>query len=164
VRYTAYQRIYERFSFLTLPRAQNGRILRHSRAMSGSAGLSPSKNRKPEGSTLSAYARNLKKECAGLVAGQAAFTAEIRDGVLVFDFIFPPLQRTGSSLSIPKSGTSAQEAGALASHVVPSLISVSVMDLVLRRLRTVGSTPTRFRHIHFASNGLCGSQVGTSGQ
>jgi hypothetical protein len=58
--------------------------------MSGSAGLSPSKNRKPEGSTLSAYARNLKKECAGLVAGQAVFTAEIRDGVLVFDFIFPP--------------------------------------------------------------------------
>ena len=36
------------------------------------------KNRKPEGSTLSGYARNLKKECAGLVAGQAVLTAEIR--------------------------------------------------------------------------------------
>jgi hypothetical protein len=46
--------------------------------MSGSVGLSPSRNRKPEGSTLSAYARNLKKECAGLVAGQAALIAEIR--------------------------------------------------------------------------------------
>src|SRR6267143_1713417 len=46
--------------------------------MSGSAGLSPSRNRKPEGSTLSVYARNLKKECAGLVAGQAVLTAEIK--------------------------------------------------------------------------------------
>jgi hypothetical protein len=78
VRYTAYRRIYEKFSFLTRPRGQNGRILRLSRAMSGSAGLSPSRNRKPEGSTLSVYARNLKKECAGLVAGQAVLTAEIK--------------------------------------------------------------------------------------
>src|SRR6266852_6870095 len=46
--------------------------------MSGSAGLSLSRNRKPEGSTLSGYARNLRKECAGLVAGQAVLTAEIR--------------------------------------------------------------------------------------
>src|ERR1700756_1825397 len=46
--------------------------------MSGSAGLSPSRSRKPEGSTLSGYARNLRKECAGLVAGQAVLTAEIR--------------------------------------------------------------------------------------
>jgi hypothetical protein len=30
------------------------------------------------------YARNLKKECAGLVAGQAVLTAEIRTPVLVF--------------------------------------------------------------------------------
>lgn len=44
--------------------------------MSGSAGLSPSRNRKPEGSTLSGYARNSRKECAGLVAGQAVLTAE----------------------------------------------------------------------------------------
>src|SRR5258708_9653423 len=77
-RYTVYQRIYERFSFLTRRRGQNGRILRHSRAMSGSAGLSPSRNRKPEGSTLSEYVRNLRKECAGLVAGQAVLTAEMR--------------------------------------------------------------------------------------
>src|SRR5262249_17391317 len=40
--------------------------------MSGSAGLSPSGNPKPEGSALSGYARNLKKECGGLVAGQAS--------------------------------------------------------------------------------------------
>jgi hypothetical protein len=45
--------------------------------MNGFAGLSPSKNRKPEGSTLSGYAANLRKECAGLVAGQAVRTAEI---------------------------------------------------------------------------------------
>lgn len=82
VRYTAYRRIYEKFSFLTRPRAQNGRILRLSRAMSGSAGLSPSRNRKPEGSTLSVYARNLKKECAGLVAGLAVLTAEIKTAYL----------------------------------------------------------------------------------
>src|SRR5690348_5349818 len=42
------QRIYEKFSFLTRRRWQNGRILRDSRAMRGSAGLSPSRNRKPE--------------------------------------------------------------------------------------------------------------------
>ena len=78
MRYTVYRRIYERFSFLTRWRGQNGRILRHSRAMSGSAGLSPSRNRKPEGSTLNGYARNLREECAGPVAGQAVLTAEIR--------------------------------------------------------------------------------------
>jgi hypothetical protein len=50
--------------------------LRHSRAMSGSAGLSPSRNRKREDSTLSEYARNLRKECADLAAGQAVLTAE----------------------------------------------------------------------------------------
>ena len=82
VRYTAYRRIYEKLSFLTRPRGQNGRILRPSCAMNGSAGLFPSRNRKPEGSTLSVYARNLKKECAGLVAGQAVLTAEIRTAYL----------------------------------------------------------------------------------
>jgi hypothetical protein len=46
--------------------------------MSGSAGLSPSRNRKPEGSTSSEYARNSKRECAGLVAGPAVLTAEIK--------------------------------------------------------------------------------------
>jgi hypothetical protein len=46
--------------------------------MSGSAGLSPSRNRKPESSTLNGYAQNLRKECAGLVAGQAVLTVEIR--------------------------------------------------------------------------------------
>ena len=82
MRYTPYRRIYEKLSFLTRPRGQNGRILRPSRGMSGSAGLSPSRNRKTEGSTLSVYARNLKKECAGLVAGQAVLTAEIRTAYL----------------------------------------------------------------------------------
>jgi len=44
--------------------------------MSGSAGLSPSRNRKPEGSTSSEYARNSRKEFADLAAGQAVLTAE----------------------------------------------------------------------------------------
>jgi hypothetical protein len=44
--------------------------------MSGSAGLSPSRNQKLEGSTLSGYVRNSRKECADLVAGQAVLTAE----------------------------------------------------------------------------------------
>ena len=38
--------------------------------------ITPSRNRKPEGSTFSGYARNLRKECAGRVAGQAVLTAE----------------------------------------------------------------------------------------
>src|SRR5260221_3989523 len=71
-----YHRIYEGFSFPIPLLGQTGRTLRHSRAMSGFAGLSPSRNRKPEDSTLSGYARNSRKECAGLVAGQAALTAE----------------------------------------------------------------------------------------
>jgi hypothetical protein len=71
-----YLGIYERFSFPIPLHGQNGRILRHSRAMSGSAGLSPSRNRKREDSTLSEYARNLRKECADLAAGQAVLTAE----------------------------------------------------------------------------------------
>src|ERR1700680_1389068 len=71
-----YLRICERFSFPIPLRGQNGRTLRHSRAMSGSAGLSPSRNRKREDSTLSECARNLRKECADLAAGQAVLTAE----------------------------------------------------------------------------------------
>src|SRR5262245_48935221 len=69
--------ICERFSFPTRRRGQNGRILRHSQGMNGSAGLSPSRNRKPEDSTLSGYSPSLRKECAGLVAGQAVLTAEL---------------------------------------------------------------------------------------
>src|SRR6202007_1226603 len=71
-----YLRICERFSFPIPWHGQNGRTLRHSLAMSGSAGLSPSRNRKREDSTLSEYARNLRKECAGLAAGAAVLTAE----------------------------------------------------------------------------------------
>ena len=71
-----YHPIYERFSFPILLLGQHGRILRHSRAMSGSAGLSRSRNRQPEGSTLSGYLRNSRKVRAGLVAGQAVVTAE----------------------------------------------------------------------------------------
>jgi hypothetical protein len=81
VRYTAYRRIYEKLSFLTRPRWQNGRILRPSRAMSGSAGLCPSRNRKPEGSTLSVYARNLKKDapliCGLFLGRQASMPTEL---------------------------------------------------------------------------------------
>jgi hypothetical protein len=46
--------------------------------MSGSVGLSPSRNRKLEGSTLIGSAQNLRKECTGLVAGQAVLTAETK--------------------------------------------------------------------------------------
>src|SRR5262249_16207366 len=77
-RYTAYQRICERFSFRTRRHGQNGRTLHHSLAMSGFVGLSPSRNRKPEGNTLSGSARNLRKECGGRVVGPAVLTAEIR--------------------------------------------------------------------------------------
>lgn len=48
--------------------------------MSGFAGLSRSRNRKPEGSTSSGCAQNLRKECVGLVAGQAVLTAEVKGG------------------------------------------------------------------------------------
>ncbi len=115
VRYTAYRRIYEKFSFLTRPRGQNGRILRPSRAMSGSAGLSPLRNRKPEGSTLNVYARNLKKECAGLVAGQAVLTAEIKRRTCIRHRPLPtPTERLLSS--IPKSRASAHQAGVRERH------------------------------------------------
>jgi len=38
------------------------------------------KKPEPESNTLSGSALNLRKECAGLVAGQAVLTAEIRSG------------------------------------------------------------------------------------
>jgi hypothetical protein len=88
-----YPAIYEEFSFLIRRRGQNGRILLHSRAMSGSAGLSPSRNPKPEGSTSSEYARNLRKECVGLVAGQAVLTAD----AYFYSICFSPLPRSGSN-------------------------------------------------------------------
>jgi hypothetical protein len=72
--------------------------------MSGSAGLSPSGNPKPEGSTLSGYARNLKKECAGLVAGQAVLTAEIRTVDFYSRSSFPHCQR--SSCRAPQKTSS----------------------------------------------------------
>jgi len=49
---------------------------------------------KPEGSTLSGYARNLKKECAGLVAGQAVLTAEIRTVDFYSRSSFPQCHRS----------------------------------------------------------------------
>jgi len=106
VKYIAYRRIYEKFSFLTRPRARNGRTLRHSRGMSGSAGLSPSRNRKPEGSTSSAYAPSLRKECVGLVAGQAVLTVEIRTANFP-SFSLPP---RSSSISPSKSSVALQNA------------------------------------------------------
>jgi hypothetical protein len=59
--------------------------------MSGSAGLSPSRNRKPEDSTSSEYALNLRKECAALVAGQAALSDENKGDGLLFATILSPL-------------------------------------------------------------------------
>jgi hypothetical protein len=53
--------------------------------MSGSAGLSPSRNRKREDSTLSEYAWNLRKECADLAAGQAVLTAENKSAKEIAD-------------------------------------------------------------------------------
>src|SRR5579883_825252 len=67
--------------------------------MSGSAGLSPSRNRKPEGSTLSGYARNLRKECAGLVAGQAVLTAELMTARVPFAMFLLSLPPGGRPLS-----------------------------------------------------------------
>jgi|SRR5215472_16640053 len=81
-----YQRIYEEFLFLTRRCEQNGRILRNSRGMNGSAGLSPSRNRKPEGSTSNGCARNLRKEYAGLVVGRAVLTAD-KDDLAASTFI-----------------------------------------------------------------------------
>ena len=63
--------------------------------------LSPSRNPKPEGSALSAYARNLKKECAGLVAGQAVLTAEIRTVDFYSRSSFPHCHR--SSYCVPQN-------------------------------------------------------------
>jgi hypothetical protein len=91
-----YQRIYEKLSFLTRWRGQNGKTLRHSHGMNGYAGLCPSRKRRPEDSTLSGYAPNSRRECADLVAGPAVLTAEVavagtdvRYGVLLesHDFI-----------------------------------------------------------------------------
>ena len=46
---------------------------------------------------MSGYARNLRKECAGLVAGQAVLTAEIRTMDFYFAIFLPPWYRSGSS-------------------------------------------------------------------
>jgi hypothetical protein len=54
---------------------------------------SPSRNRKPEGSTLSGYARNLRKESAGLVAGQAVLTAENKGGLNASQLDHCPVHR-----------------------------------------------------------------------
>jgi hypothetical protein len=97
-----YHRIYERFSFPIPLLGQNGRTLRHSRAMSGSAGLSPSRNGKREGSTLSGYARNSRKECVGLVAGQAVLTAENKSAD---DFGNEQLGLAGYATSMVTRGT-----------------------------------------------------------
>jgi hypothetical protein len=64
--------------------------------MSGSAGLSPSRNRKPEGITFSGCARNLKKECAGLVAGQAVLIDEKKE-------FYSPSSGSGKETKIVKA-------------------------------------------------------------
>src|SRR6185369_359867 len=52
-------------------------ILRHSHAMSGSAGLSPSRSRKQESFISSEHARSLSKENADHVVGPVALIVEI---------------------------------------------------------------------------------------
>jgi hypothetical protein len=76
---TKCQRICEKPLFPTRRHEQNGRTLRRSRAMSGSAGLSPSRNRKPENSTSRGCVRSLRKECAGLVVGPVVLTVKAID-------------------------------------------------------------------------------------
>jgi len=77
VRRTKCRQIYEKPLLPTRPHGQNGKILPHSRAMNGYAGPSPSRNRRPEKSTLKECARNLKKECAGRVVGPVALIVEV---------------------------------------------------------------------------------------
>jgi hypothetical protein len=48
------------------------------RAMSGYAGPSPLRNRKPGESMSREYARNLKRECVGLVVGPVVVIVKIR--------------------------------------------------------------------------------------
>ena len=53
------------------------RILRHSRAMSGSVGLNPPRNQRRGAIGSREREMSLEKECAGLVVGPVAFIVEI---------------------------------------------------------------------------------------
>ena len=77
--FTKCQQIYEKPWLL--PQCEtHGMTLRRSRAMSGFAGLPPSRNRRQENTMSSEHARSLSKENAGLVVGQAALIVEISGG------------------------------------------------------------------------------------
>ena len=73
--YIKYQQIYEKLLPLPQRREQCGMILRHSHAMSGSAGLSPSRSRKQENIISSEHARSFSKESADHVVGPVALIA-----------------------------------------------------------------------------------------
>ena len=74
--YTKCRGIYETLLFQHPWREQYGRILRHSRATNGFAGLYPGKKRRREVSVSRKRSRSLKVECAGLVVGVAVFIVE----------------------------------------------------------------------------------------
>ena len=76
---TNYHRIYVKLYYLTNPRWKGGRISRHLRAMSGFAGLSPPKDRRPEAIISSGQSQSFWKESAVLVVGSVAFTAKSRE-------------------------------------------------------------------------------------
>src|SRR6516162_8085732 len=71
------QRIYERSLVLTQRHKRHGKILRHSRAMNGSAGFSPQGNRRRGIVGSRGRARSSSKECAALVVGPVALIAKI---------------------------------------------------------------------------------------
>jgi hypothetical protein len=74
-----YHRIYDGFSFSILLRGQNGRILRHSRATSGSAGVISVKKPETRRQHIERVCTELKEVMRRLAAGQAVFTAENKE-------------------------------------------------------------------------------------
>jgi hypothetical protein len=74
--YTKCRRIYERPLFQRLRHKRHGKILRHSRAMSGSAGSYQARKRRQGVSVSRKHSRSSKAECAGLVVGSVALTVE----------------------------------------------------------------------------------------
>ncbi len=72
--------IYERPLFQRLRRDRYGKILRHSRAMSGYVGLLLARKRRREVSASRRRPRSLKAECADLAVGPVALIVEIGVG------------------------------------------------------------------------------------
>jgi hypothetical protein len=133
--------------------------------MSGFAGLSRSRNRKPEGSTSSGYAQNLRKECVGLVAGQAVLTAKVKDGeirMLLFprptvrfaDYTDKWTERLGLPTSIHMSRNNFRlarhvptvwRAGGRRVVIVPENANPSESDQIADRQRDTTSIPHGLR-------------------